>query len=183
MIELIFLAWSGTLKDVFAQWEQMGFFTYLLPFLLIFALIFGILTKIKLFKENKAVNAIIALVVGLMALQFEFVSKFFAEIFPRLGVGLAIILIILILVGMFMEPNKGTMAVMFGIGMVIVVVIVMKTAGTFGWTWNFWRENMPLIVGIIIIVVILAVIIGASNRPRTPESKSPLARALLGQEQ
>ena len=42
---------------------------------------------------------------------------------------------------------------------------------------------MTLIVGIIIIVVILAVIIGASNRPKTPESKSPLARALLGQEQ
>ena len=60
--------------------------------MLIFALVFGILIKTQIFKDNKAVNGIIALAVAFMALQFDFVPTFFAQIFPRLGIGLAIIL-------------------------------------------------------------------------------------------
>ena len=42
------LAWygsygGGVVGDMFSRWEQAGFFSYILPFLLIFALIFGIL--------------------------------------------------------------------------------------------------------------------------------------------
>ena len=36
---------GGALGELFTQWEQIGFFSYLLPLLLIFALVFGILTK------------------------------------------------------------------------------------------------------------------------------------------
>ncbi|MEK6827230.1 MAG: hypothetical protein AABX99_01980 [Nanoarchaeota archaeon] len=85
---------SGVLGDLLAKWEQAGFFSYLLPFLLIFALIFGILLKLNIFKDNKMVNGIIALSVSLMSLQFGFVPDFFSQIFPRVGVGLAIILAI-----------------------------------------------------------------------------------------
>ena len=91
---------------MFVQWEQAGFFTYLLPFLLIFALVFGILTQIKLFKDSKSINGIIALVVGLLALQFPMVPQFFSEIFPRLGIGLSIILVIMILLGLFLNSEK-----------------------------------------------------------------------------
>ena len=73
---------GGTIGDFLSVWEQAGFFSYLLPFLLIFALVFGILTQIQLFRENKAINAIIALVVGLISLQFPMVPQFFSEIFP-----------------------------------------------------------------------------------------------------
>ena len=179
----IFLAWSGTIKDVFSQWEQFGFFDYILPFLLIFALVFGILTKTRIFEKNKAINAIIALAVGLMALQFGFVSQFFSEILPRLGIGLMVILIILILVGLFLNPkNKGMMGLMFAIGMIIIIVILVKTAGAFGWTWNFWQENLPLVVGIVIILAILGIIIAASSKwERGPQSESILSRALRGE--
>ena len=72
---------SGALGDFLSKWEQAGFFSYLLPFLLIFALVFGILTRVKIFKDNKVVNGIIALAVALMALQFNFVPQFFSQIF------------------------------------------------------------------------------------------------------
>ncbi|MFQ5531223.1 MAG: hypothetical protein ACE5ES_01265, partial [Candidatus Nanoarchaeia archaeon] len=108
MIEkLVFLQFfgGGTIGDLLSVWQQQGFFSYLLPFLLIFALVFGILEQAKLFKENKAINGIIALVVGLMALQLDFVPIFFSEIFPRLGVGLSFILVLLILAGMFVDTS------------------------------------------------------------------------------
>ena len=105
MVSGIFLQFFGGsggvgFRDFLVKLEQLGFFDYLLPFLIIFALVFGILTKIKIFEDNKAINAIIALSVGLMALQFGFVSAFFSELFPRLGVGLAVILVIIIFIGL-----------------------------------------------------------------------------------
>jgi len=165
--ELISLAWfeGGAIGDLLSVWEQAGFFTYLLPFLLIFALVFGILTQIKLFKENKAINAIIALVVGLISLQFPMVPQFFSVIFPRLGIGLAVILIILILVGMFVDPEKGgVFYVLMGIGGVIVVIILVQTAGALGWSsGQWWVDNWPMIAAAIFILVIIAVIVGASS--------------------
>jgi hypothetical protein len=170
---LIFLASfveGGAIGELLSSWEQAGFFSYLLPFLLIFALIFGILNQIKLFKDNKAINAIIALAVGFMALQFPMVSEFFSEIFPRLGIGLAIILIVLILVGMFIDPkNSGIMYVMLGIGAVITIVVLVQTAGAVGWsTGSWWNENWPMIAGVVFILTVIAIIVGSSSKKTLP---------------
>jgi len=75
--EFVFAAigpyYGGSIQSILQQWEQIGVFAYLLPFLMIFALIFVILNSIKIFKDNRGVNAVIAIAVGLMALQFQFV--------------------------------------------------------------------------------------------------------------
>jgi len=169
---LIFLASfveSGAIGSLLSSWEQAGFFSYLLPFLLIFALIFGILNQIHLFKNNKAINGIIALVVGFMALQFPMVPQFFSEVFPRLGVGLAIILIIMILAGMFIDPEKaGIMYVLLGVGVIITIVVLVQTAGSLGWSsGSWWQENWQLIVGVVFIMAVIAIIVGAGSK-KTP---------------
>ena len=77
---------GGALGDLFGQWEAAGIFAYALPFLLIFALVFGLLSKMNIFKsgtnDGKGVNVMIALAVAFMALQFDIVSVFFSELFP-----------------------------------------------------------------------------------------------------
>src|SRR3990167_5223415 len=83
---------GGTFGNLLSQWEQLGVFSYVLPFLLIFALVFGILMRTKIFEENKGINGIIALSTALMALQFNFVPIFFSDIFPKLGIGISVIL-------------------------------------------------------------------------------------------
>lgn len=158
-------AFSGVFERLFTSWEQAGFFTYLFPFLLLFALVFGILTRIQLFKENKGVNAIIALVVSLMALQFGFVSNFFAELFPRVGVGLAIILVILIVVGLFADPRSNLINyVLLGIGVIIVVVVLVQAAGATGWaSGEWWSSNWETVIGILAILLIIGFVIGSSG--------------------
>ena len=184
MLSGVMLAWYGyfegeAIGDMLSQWEQAGFFSYLLPFLLIFALVFGLLTQTRIFKDNKAINGIIAFVVGLMALQFEFVPRFFSEIFPRLGVGLAILLLILIFIGMFADPDSNAvMYSMLGIGAIIVIVILIQTAGAVGWSSGWWwQENWPMVAGVVVILAFIAVIVGGSSTS-TDKSKSPFAQAL-----
>lgn len=180
--EVIFLQSIGFFRgglsgDIFTQWEQAGVFSYLLPFLLIFAVIFGILTRTEIFKDHKAVNAIIALVVALMALQFEMVPQFFSEIFPRLGVGLAIILIALILAGMFSEKLSGIMYVVAGI---IFIVILVNTAGVLGWTSAFfWSESWPELLIVAAIIAGIVAVIGYGSTPKP--AQDPLSRALRGE--
>lgn len=156
---------SNLFGNLLATWQQAGLFQYVFPFLLIFALVFGILTKIKIFQENKAINAIIALVVGLMSLQFSFVSDFFSQLFPRVGVGLAIILVILIVVGLFVDPSSNMINyILLGIGVIIVIVVLVQSAGATGWSsGSWWTENWPTIAGIVVIVAILGIVVGTSS--------------------
>jgi hypothetical protein len=182
--EVIFLASitnfpSGAIGDLLSKWEEAGFFTYLLPFLLIFALVFGILTKINIFKDNKAVNGIIALAVGLMSLQFSFVSDFFAQIFPRLGVGLAIILGILILVGLFADERSNAVNyVLMGIGLVVFGAVLIQSASATGWAaGQWWQDNWQVIVGAGFLIILLVVIIGGGSKNKAPSSfMGPWAR-------
>ena len=160
--------YSGTIGSMLAQWEQMGFFSYLLPFLLIFALVFGLLVKINIFgtkdKPNRTVDAIIALAVSLMSLQFDFVPRFFSEIFPRLGVGLAVLLIAIILLGLFTTQRTWMTYTFFGIAAVIFVVVLVQSSGAIGWSTYGWlgRIYWPNWLPLIVIIVLIAVVIGAS---------------------
>lgn len=188
--DFILLAWSGfggsALGDMFAQWEASGVFSYMLPFLLIFAVIFGILTKTGIFRDTRAINGIIAFVVALMALQFNFVSVFFSEIFPRMGIGLIVILIVMILLGIF-APNKTWVTITFFIiGVIVLIVILVNTAESVGWEGvgflgNLdWAKALPLII----ILVAVGIIIASSIPSKNPQDmSSPFMRALMGDSQ
>jgi len=170
---------GGEIGNMLSTWEQMGFFSYLLPFLLIFALIFGVLTRTKVFGTE--INGIIALVVGLMALQFDFVPRFFAEIFPRLGVGLAVILVVIILIGLFIPTNQSWATYAFlAIGVIVLGIVLVQTAGDLGWPAGYWwQDNWPTVVGIIFILAVVGTIVGAGGEPRDP-AESIIIRNLRG---
>ncbi len=157
---------SGVVGELLSKWESAGFFSYLLPFLLIFALVFGILTKVNVFKDNKMVNGIIALAVALMSLQFGFVPEFFSQIFPRIGVGLAIILGLLIIVGLF-APKKSAAVnyVLLGVGVIIIGLIIIQSAGALGWqSGQWWEDNWQMVVGAIFLFILISVIIAGSGK-------------------
>lgn len=173
---------GGDLGNVLAQWQAAGVFSYALPFLLIFALTFGLLTRIGLFsstdaqgvsRPNKSINAIIALSVALMALQFDFVSLFFSEIFPRFGVALSVILVILILGGLFMPLNvKGFNWGLIAVVMVIVGIVIFQSLSAFGYNFGYWwNNNLGSLIGwVVLIGLIIAVVAGASSPSQSPNT-------------
>ena len=116
---------ANTITDVLNTWADYGVFAYVLPFLMIFALVYGLLSKSKLLGENKGVHATLALVIGLLALQFDYVSNFFATIFPYAGIGIAVLLVALILMGVLTDDEKSAKWIFFGIGAVIFIVVLL----------------------------------------------------------
>lgn len=183
---------GGSFGRLLSQWHSMGVFDYILPFLLIFAIVFGILSKVNLFgskgddkgKSGKTINAVIALAVGLMSLQFDFVSRFFADLMPRLAMGLGVILVILVLGGLFIPSNnKGFNWALIG-AVVLVIGVVLYTSfqaygGLFGggsWFSHNWGTILSL--GIFIALIVAVVAGGSSKQAKEEGPKSILTDAL-----
>jgi hypothetical protein len=160
------MAWRANIADILNQWAEMGIFEYAIPFLLLFAVVYAILEKSKILGENKGVNAIVGASVGLLALMNDLVSTFFAEIFPRLGIFLAVLLVLVILVGMAGEDAQAK-KLYFVVGIVLAAATILWAFAN----WNFWGdqfgigwwvgENFWLILaGILVVLGVVAVIFG-----------------------
>lgn len=165
----------STIDELLQIAADIGIFYYVLPFLLLFALTFAILQKMNLTgKDNRGIDAIIALAVSLLALQFDMVPMFFQEIFPRAGMGLGILLVALILMGLFVNPQKHTFAVwtFFSIGAVLAIIILLNSLESYSW-WagGWWTENMDLIITGAIIIALVTVVIMSGKAPGKPFGK------------
>lgn len=132
------MVWTTDITSVLNQWNQMGVFSYVLPFLLIFSVVFAILSKTKIFEDNRAVNAVISLAIGLLSLQFDFVSTFFATIFPRFGVGLAVLLVAIILIGIFYPGDE--YKTLKWVGYVVGIGVIIWAIAN----WGFWNDDLGI---------------------------------------
>ncbi len=125
-----------TITDLLNQANDIGVFSYVLPFLIIFAVVFAILEKshiLGLEGKAKGVNAIVAISIALMGLLNDFVSTFFATIFPRMGVFLAILLVILIFLGFFTDASAWQGKSFWWIGLIVGLVVAF-------WAWENWAS-------------------------------------------
>ena len=171
---------GGTFGNLLSQWEQLGVFSYGLPFLLIFALVFGILQRTKIFEDNKGINGIIALSTALLALQFNFVPLFFSDIFPRLGVGLSVILAGIILTGLFTNSNMTWVGMTLG---AVVFLITMGNSFEFG-SSSFWfwvQQYLGTIIFVAIVIIGLLISVGKFPPKFEDKGDSVYARGLKGQ--
>lgn len=183
---------GGSLGDLFAQWEAAGIFQYALPFLLIFAIVYGLLMKLNIFASkdnpNKGINVMIALAVAFMALQFDIVSLFFSEIFPRFGVALSVILVILILGGLFMPTNKENNWFMIALAIIVFIligIVIFTSLNAFGWGIGgsglryVWDSYGAIII---FAAIIIAVVLITSPKKNTRPTWSSLFSRDLGGE-
>jgi hypothetical protein len=153
-----------TITDVLNMWDSYGVFSYVLPFLIIFAVVFGILQKSKIFgeeKQTKGINSVLGMAIGLAALQFDFVSTFFATIFPKFGVGLSVLLVLIIFLGLFLtdEDRKKSHGGLKVVAWIVGVAVVLWALSS----WNFWGDEFGLnfwLRDYFWTIVIVAIIIG-----------------------
>ena len=154
---------------VLLQWQSAGVFDYLLPFLLIFALVFAILQKSKILGQEKGINIIIAVVIGFLALQLDFVPMFFREIFPRLGVALAVLLGLLILIGLFIDlgdKTKWPNYVLMAIGVIAFLIILAQVFTVYPWFSSWYSGDLIgwIVFGVILVGIIIAVAVMVARK-------------------
>jgi hypothetical protein len=158
--------YGNTIGGVLQQWADFGVFAYLLPFLMIFAFIYGILTTSNLLGNNRGVNATIALAVGLLALQFDYVSTFFATIFPYTGMGISVLLVAFIFMGIIGGDGKKVW-IWFGIGAIIFLVVIFNSLSTYSW-WGYggggFSDSWPAVLSALIALGLIGFIIWGGGK-------------------
>ena len=171
-----------TITDVLNIWNELGVFSYMIPFLLLFAVVFAILEKSKVLGDNKPIMSIVAASIGLLALQFDFVSEFFAVIFPRFGVGISIFLVLLIMIGFFFPEGHplgegAWIGWVVGIGVVIWALSAWDQWGNYAGFGGWFSENIWAIIVLAILITLIVVISGAGGHEERKAKRKALAEA------
>lgn len=141
------------------------FVEIVLPFILVFVVIFAILQKSKILGEGKKqIDALVALVIGLLVVSFSYATGVIVSLIPFLAVGTVVILVFMLLYGMafvkkdsFDLPDwvRGTIGILAALGVIIATLIA-----TGGWEYimdlyegsdngSFWISN-ALIIALVI---------------------------------
>ena len=165
----------GSLADILYQWEYLGVFDIILPFLLIFAIVFGVLNSTRFMGEHKGVYVIVALVIGLMSLRWRFfLSDFLSELFPRLGIGLGILIALMILVGLFIANDErrywgwGLAA----LGFIIALTIVYQSFDRLGFYLSgYGTDSVGLIILAVLLIGIIIAVAAGGSRTSSPGEK------------
>jgi peptidoglycan/LPS O-acetylase OafA/YrhL len=164
-ISSVSAAWTFT--EMLNQWQSMGVFDYALPFLLIFALVYAILTKSSMFgDENRGAVVIIALAVGLLSLVGNYVPNFFHLIMPNLGIGLAVLLVGVIMIGLVWNNQSVPWLpkVLLALGGIIFIFIIYGSFSGRVWDANYmWGQYGSALITLLILVGIIAAVVGVNK--------------------
>jgi len=158
------------------NWDSWGLFSHILPFLLIFAVVFGILSRMGMFRENKGIQAIISIVLGLLAIRTNLLGDVLKVISPRLGVGLVVLFALLILIGLFIpDESQGMWGwILMGAGLVIFIVIIGQTADVLKWfNGGYYGDDLVsyIVLIVLLIGVIVAVVASGSDKSKKEYKK------------
>lgn len=137
--------------------ESSVFVEMVLPFLLVFVLVFAILQKSEILGKGKAqIDALIALVIGLIVIIFERPRNIIVEMMPWLAVALVVILIFLLIFGFVGGKTGGNwMKVAFGIlGGLFVIGLVIYVTGLNTILSSWFNDSSSIWSNVILIVII-----------------------------
>ena len=156
--------------------ERWGLTDVMLPFLLIFVIIYAILQKTKILGETKKnLNVVVAVVVGLLVVIPHVTGRFPAnadpvliinDALPQLSIVLVAVIFLLILIGVFGQDYVFLGVSMPGwVTLASLIVIVLIFGGAAGW-WDsglgqtledfFGTEGVAIFIMIITFGVIIA---------------------------
>tara|TARA_Y100000310_G_scaffold345473_1_gene465375 strand:+ start:2525 stop:3112 length:588 start_codon:yes stop_codon:yes gene_type:complete len=111
----------ATFYDLAALFDQIGGFDILLPFILVFSILFAILRKMQIFGAAKNVDVIVSLVLALFFLRNEYLIFTMQRFLPNVSIMLVIFVAFFLLIGIFApSPNFGNKAT----GLAFLVALV-----------------------------------------------------------
>ena len=174
-----------TFTDLFTWFDRLGVADSLLPFLLVFSIIFAILERVKIFGENnKKTHVIIALIMGILFVIPHVTGTYpsgsdpvsiINTAIPNVGVVLIAIIMIMLIVGVFGHNLniKGSalsvVVILLAFGYVIYIfgwaAGWWSTGGTFSWGLGFLGdpETRAMLIVLAVFLIVVFVIIGGKG--------------------
>lgn len=154
----------STIKDFLTSSNPLLSFT--LVFMLITALVFGILKKSRIF-DNKKADIIVAAVLGIMAGSVTLIFDCTKKLFSNTIIGLITFLVLILMMGLFLsegrKKEKGIFIGLVTLGLIIIFYNAIDECGL-----NFLRidsiDFTYIFLALFVIGMIVWIISGSKNR-------------------
>ena len=161
------------IQAILMTWQSAGVFNIILPALLFFAVIFGIMSATNIFGSNRAVHIIVALVVAIIAVISPDVQNFFQVALQNLGIALVIIIVVVLLTALFIpdEHKTGWAIGLYSLGGIAALFVVFNSFSEFSFFGSqWWHEWGAMIVGALFLVgVIIAISVSGGKDGKKPK--------------
>jgi Na+(H+)/acetate symporter ActP len=187
---------GASIQNVLYSLENLGLRDFILPFILIFTLLYAVLSKIAMFRKEdlKKTNTIIALVIALLVVIPHVLGQYppnkdVVEIINNALPGVSLVLVgvlcVILLLGLFGRPQ----AVRGGLGggiitaaaIVIVVFIFGQSAGLWRNPWNIPLFNDPQFLILVVTLIVFWLVIKAiTSEPQEPGAGEQFKEAFKG---
>lgn len=165
---------TANLYTVLSNWQQFGFFDVLLPFVLVFTIVFGVLQKVNIFgtgSQSKNINVIISLALSLFFLQATPLIGLLQVFLPNVSLIILILVFGLLLIGLL----GGQTALPKAAFWIAVAAIFISFTQQFGPGFTFFEVLNDLLslfgpatgslLLLAIAVVIIVIAVGKSEKP------------------
>ena len=135
--------------------KDYGFVEIILPFILIFAIVYGILSKTKILgKNNRRIEIAVSLVLGFVAIGSLQFSGLIQGFIAKLGFGIVILLGLALILGFFNIPLDNKITLWISSILFLVIVIVQFTNDSINQMFLNLIKN-PAVIGVAIVILII----------------------------
>ena len=152
---------------------------YILPFVLVFTLIFAILQKTQLLGEGKKQNdSLVALVIGLILIAFPFARDIVVKLMPFLAVSIAILLVFMLGYGFIYQGKvemhkwlKISLLIIFGLALITAVLFI---TGDWNSVYNFvfGGDSGGFWINILLVIIMAGAIVAVLKGKGSESSSS-----------
>ena len=169
---------ASTLSNAIDFFRAFGFFDIILPFLLVFTIVFAILEKTKILGEDRSnLNAMVAFVIGLLFVGAIGLVSIIDQALPNVALFLIVILSFLMLFGAFVGADGikfentwykgGALFIVF----IAVLAIFLDALGWLNWILNYvnssWDKTViPTAIFFLIVLGAIWYVIGGGNKKK-----------------
>lgn len=179
------MAQDSALVNIVAFFDRLGVYDVILPFLLVFTLVFSILEKTKVLgTENdgntkKNLNAMVAFVLGFFVIASAQLVEIITQVSSQVVVLLLLAVLFLMLIGSFAKEGEAFslentawnvvfMVIMF-VGIIFIFLNAIKTKSGHSWLEVFWNwlssywtsAGVAALIFIILVILFMAWITGS----------------------
>ncbi len=158
---------------MFNWFGSMGGFDVILPFLLVFTLIFALMEKVKLFGDKKKnVHVIVAFVAAAFVVAQPDIVFLIRGFIPNVSMFILIILMGLLVMGMFGLTGDTKWSWGFAVIVAVVAILWSLSAATSAYYWPFYdlltSQDIAWLIAIGVFILVIWLIVkepGDKNKP------------------
>jgi len=164
---------ASTLANALDFFRDFGVFDVILPFLLVFTVVYATLQKTEVLGKNKAnLDSMVAFVIGLLVVAATKVVGVINEALPQIMVLVIVGLSFLLMLGIFAKPEGSFFESLegnFRIGLMIIAAVVLIVLGVienskgeswleYGWNFTINNWNGAIVGSLVLLLVVVAAI-------------------------